>query len=395
MGWQTEMRAMEAAERRRQREAQKRQRELERRTKEQAKLSAIEQARLEVETYENRLEVLLSVHKEQGETWDWLALAATLAPVCPQRFSRHEFKLRQDLEVLAAKDPDTSQLQARDAEVEQARLRDEQEYQNALIIYGEEKVEWQKMNSLARRILAGEHKAYTEALSELNPFAEISDLGSSIHFAVHNAKLLECVLKINGRQAIPSEAKSLTVTGKVSVKPMPKARFQELYQDYVCACVLRVAREVFALLPVDTLLVTAMVSTLDPRTGQMAEQTVLSAAVPRVVMAQLDFDRLDPSDAIENFLHRGDLKVTRRSDATELATPSQRAILPIVSGVRAVVFESITPLTPEDLPRLSPEGMDFHDLITTVRRLKDELRTELEKLSPQPSLAAPPVNESL
>jgi len=373
MGWQASIRAMEAAERRRQREAQKRQRELERRAKEQAKLTAVEQARLEVETHENRLEVLLSVHKEQGETWDWLALAATPAPVCPQRFSRHEFKLRQDLEVLVAKDPDTSQLQTREAAVEQSRLRDEQEYQDALTTYGEEKVEWQKMSSLARRILAGEHKAYTETLSELSPFAEISDLGSSIHFTVHNAKLVECVLKINGRQAIPSEVKSLTVTGKVSIKSMPKARFHEIYQDYVCSCVLRVAREVFVLLPVESLLITASADTLDTRTGQTVEQPVLSAAIPRAVLTRLDFDRLDPSDAMENFLRRGDFKASRGSSE----------------------FNPITPLTPNDLPRPSPESMDFRDLITAVHRLRDELRTELERLTPQPSLVAPPADETL
>lgn len=47
------MRAMEAAARRQQRDAKKRQRELERQTKEAAKLSALEQARLEVETYDS------------------------------------------------------------------------------------------------------------------------------------------------------------------------------------------------------------------------------------------------------------------------------------------------------------------------------------------------------
>jgi hypothetical protein len=372
MSWQAEIRAAQAAERQRQREAQKRRRELERRAKEHAKLTAAEQARLEVETHENHLEVLLSVHKEQGQTWDWLALAATLAPVCPQQFPRHEFKLRQDLEVLAAKDTDTSQVQARDAAVEQARLRDEQDYQNALRSYGEEKAERQKMSSLARRILEGEPKAYTEALSELSPFAEISDLGSSIHFTVHNAKLLESVLKINGRQAIPSEVKALTATGKVSVKSMPKARFHEIYQDYVCSCVLRVAREVFALLPVESLLITASADILDPRTGQTVEQPVLSAAIPRAVLARLDFDRIDPSDAMENFLHRGDFKASRGS----------------------CEFNPITPLTVNELPRPSSESMDFRDLITTVRRLRDDLRTELERLDPQPSFVASPANGS-
>ena len=38
-------------------------------------------------------------------------------------------------------------------------------------------------------------------------------------------------------------------------KPMPKGLFHGIYLDYLCGCVLRVAREVFALLPVDTVLV--------------------------------------------------------------------------------------------------------------------------------------------
>ncbi len=67
MGWKAALRAIEAAEKRQQREAQKTKKELARRTKEQAKLSVLEQARLEVETHENLLEVLLSVHKEQGQ----------------------------------------------------------------------------------------------------------------------------------------------------------------------------------------------------------------------------------------------------------------------------------------------------------------------------------------
>ena len=85
MGWKGTLRAYEAAQRRQQRDAQKRQRELERQNKEQAKLSAIEQARLEVETYENRLEVLLSVHKEQGEIWEWIAICSFFASTLPER----------------------------------------------------------------------------------------------------------------------------------------------------------------------------------------------------------------------------------------------------------------------------------------------------------------------
>jgi hypothetical protein len=331
---------------------------------EQAKLTAAEQARLEVETDENQLEVLLSVHKQQGETWDWLAMKAALSPLCPQRSSHHEFRIRQQMELLA-------QQEDPDAVIKEARARDEQDYQEACRVYAKDLSEWEKMTSLARRILAGEHKAYIEVLVECSPFEEIGGLGSSLHFTVHTAKLLECQLKVNGRQAIPSEVKSLTATGKVSVKPMPKARFHEIYQDYVCACVLRVAREVLALLPADTILVTASPDELDPRTGQVVEQTVLSAAISRADVAHLDFDRLDPSDAMENFVHRGDFKASRKSG----------------------VFETITPLTPADLPPPAPERMDFCSLLTGVRRFRDDLRIETEGLRLQPTADEPATNQ--
>ena len=353
MGYKATVRAMEAAQRRQQRESQRRLRELERQAKEQAKLSAIEQARLEVETFDNQLEVLLSVHKEQGETWDWTAIAASLPPPCPQRNSYHEQKARQRAVVMPAEQREASQVL-----VEQARLQDQQEFQKALEVYSEQITQLDKLKKMAHRILAGEHKAYTEALVELNPFVEMSDLGSAIHFTVHTTKLAECVLKVNGRQAIPSEVKTLTSSGKVSVKPMPKGRFHEIYQDYLSGCVLRVTREIFALLPVDGLLITAAADILDPRTGQTIEQPVLSAFMPRDVVTRLDYDRLDPSDAMENFQHRGDFKASRKSET----------------------FQSITPLTPADISQASIEDMGFHDLLANIQKMREELKLKIAEL---------------
>ena len=133
MGYNATIRAMQAAERRQQRDAQRRLRELECQAKEQAKLSAVEQARLEVETFENRLEVLLSVHKEQGETWDWNAIAASLPPPCPQKNSRNEQRVKQRAAVWPAERRETSQVL-----IEQARLQDEEEFQRASQAHSEQ-----------------------------------------------------------------------------------------------------------------------------------------------------------------------------------------------------------------------------------------------------------------
>ncbi|HQH27567.1 MAG TPA: hypothetical protein PLP17_09250 [Oligoflexia bacterium] len=364
MGPKGLIRAREADERRRLRAAQRQQRELERRRKEQSKLSAIEQARLEVETYENRLELLLSVHKEQGPPWDWSALAAALPPPCPQKISYYESRAKQRAFVL----PPEQQLSA-EAMIQQSQAEDERLFQEALRTHAEETAEWEKLRNFARRILAGDHKAFIDALSEFSPLAELSDVGSLIHFTVETTKLIRCELKVNGTQAIPTEIKTLTASGKISVKPMPKTRFHEIYQDYVCGSMLRVTREVFAILPVDAVLITASADILDTRTGHTLEQPVLSAVMPRAIIASLDFDKLDPSDAMENFLHRGDFKASRKVGA----------------------FLPITPLTPADIPQPPIEEMGYADLLVCVRRLREELQAKLAALKaatvpePEPS----------
>ncbi|MEQ2005372.1 MAG: tellurite resistance TerB C-terminal domain-containing protein [Limisphaerales bacterium] len=208
-----------------------------------------------------------------------------------------------------------------------AKQGDEIKFSLLLRKFEPEFAEWQEQNTLARAVVAGERAAYVRVLQELTPAAELRELGSTIGFQIHSPKLLEVTVKVNGLQAIPNEVKSLTTSGKVSVKAMPKGRFHEIYQDYVCGCVLRIGREVFALLPVETVIVTATTDIFDSRTGCTAEQPILSVAMPRGVMKKLDFDRLDPSDAMENFLQRGDFKSSRKAGA----------------------FVPITPLTPTDL----------------------------------------------
>jgi hypothetical protein len=177
-------RAIVAAEKRFLREAKKRQRELERQAKVMAKLSALEQARLEVKTYENTLDVLLSIHKDQSSPWDWPTLASSLPPVSPRRQSHNELRARQRLAV-------SSSEQAA-AAVKKAQQKDEDEYQAAMEAHATEHAECVKLSDLARRIIKGESESYLEAIRELNPFTEISGIGSSLHFTVHNASVLEC-----------------------------------------------------------------------------------------------------------------------------------------------------------------------------------------------------------
>lgn len=355
MGRNDELRAMNTAQRHQERDAKKRQRELERQAKEMAKLSAIEQAKLEVETYDNSLDVLLSVHKEQAEDLNWFAISTSLPPVPPQRHDYNESKAHQRI-TIAPSQPDGEIL------IEQAKKQDEDEFQNAVAEYEIKHDEWSNLSRLARRIINGDTDAYITAIEQLSPFSELAVIGSSLNFKIHTPRLVEVELSTDGRKAIPTETKTLTAAGKVSVKPMPKARFVEIYQDYVCGCILRIARELFALLPVETVLLSASAEILDTATGKTAERPFLSVAIGHINIQSLNFDRLDPSDTIMSLPHRGELKTSRKTGD----------------------FECIVPLTIADLAQPDiPTTADFDTVVAATKRLRADLAALCSALNPE------------
>ena len=348
MSFASQSKRIEAARKRNERESVKRQKELERQTKERVKLSALEQAKLEVVTFENGMEVLLSIHKDGSALFDWMELLSALPPCVRARFET----ARLVAELSMVLNPAASNPEG----LARASAADDSAYAAALGAYEKELSQWATLQSLARRVLVREAKAYVEAVNTFSPFQELSVLGSSISLTVHSPALVECVLRVDGREAIPAEVKSLSASGKVTTKAMPKARFQEVYQDYVCGCVLRVGRELLALLPIQVMIVTATVPSVDAATGKDAEIAVLSVAMPRSTMEGLDFARLDPSDSMVNFTKRGDVSIARKGGD----------------------FVAIIPLTSADLADSVPGGKSLSDIRRRVHQLHAELAPKLK-----------------
>lgn len=66
---------------------------------------------------------------------------------------------------------------------------------------------------------------------------------------------------------------------------------------------LGVANEVLGLLPVNAGFVAASVDLLNPATGHVEEQPILSVAAPRETMRRLSLQSVSPSATLTNFPH--------------------------------------------------------------------------------------------
>lgn len=271
----------------------------------QEKLEALEAARLEVEEYNNHIELLLSVHKECSEEADWREMAEQDPPFVEGEIGPSEQEAREKAEnyspgffaKLFHKDDDKrEQLQQ---EIIEAGEEDQDLYD-----------EWEATKEVAERVLAGEPAAYKMAVETMAPFDDIVDLGSSFDFHFVDKNTVEIEFHVQSKDIVPGREKLLTKTGKVSSRKMGVKKYYGYYQDYVCSCVIRVARELFALLPIQHVVIHVDNTQLNSAIGHDEDVLILSVKIERSQFKNINFDRIDCSDAIEQFKPNLDFLLT-------------------------------------------------------------------------------------
>lgn len=314
MGWKGTIRSVGASYRAAERDSNRRHRELQKREKEYAKMQMLEQAAYDVDSYENHIGRLISLHKECGVGVNWQEVKAESAPSKPLSSSTLELK---GVAEEASYTPNfidrlfglekrkrakfTLNIQQAIAQDKKNNIKAEQEWSAA-------HDEWASDVALAERVLSGDPHAKGDVIKQLNPFSELTNLGSQLSFHIRDDGLIECNLSAHSSTVIPSEIKSLLTSGKLSVKKMPITKFNELFQDYVCSSALRIANELFSILPSEMVIVTVMDDVLNTSTGHLEKLPILSTAISRSTLSKLNLQIIDPSDSMSNFIHYMDFK---------------------------------------------------------------------------------------
>lgn len=250
-----------------------------------------------VKDYEALLEQIISVHQRSESVIDWEGVLAIEPPFHPpnpgpaaQEAQREYDSYTPGFFQRLLKSSGVRKLEELQRNIAEAEKRDAVAYE-----------EWRELNDLAKRVLEGDIDAYFEVIDEMKPFEDLLDYGSGFEVGTNDPHVLEVEFKVKSETVVPDYVVSLTKTGKLSEKQMTKTMYYDLVQDYVCSCMFRVARDLFALLPVERVIVHAVDEQLNTATGHIEEVTICSANLNREGIERLNFDRIDPSDALEAF----------------------------------------------------------------------------------------------
>jgi len=286
-------------------------------------MQELERASHEVELYENYIDRVTSFHKDLICSFDWLNLEKSVPPNPPVKDQERERNARYKLEHYTPSffgklfGADKRDIQDLNSRLVSAIEEDEAEYQTEVVKFQRAVEEIQETVEIARNINQGNLEYYKRAIQELGPFSEISELGSNIGFQFPSRQRVIADVNIHDEKVIPRKSKSLLKSGKVSEKEITATRYFELYQDHVCASVIRVARELFGLLPIEEALVTATGEFVNQATGRLDARPVVSVLFLRETCNRINFDLVDPSECLSNFKHNMSFRKTQGFQAVE------------------------------------------------------------------------------
>ena len=234
-------------------------------------VSAAGDAADQVAAYEQQLQMIRRVHETCSETIDWKKISEQPAPASRSvSFNASNDSFSEDLH-----------------DANNSKFDD----------YGD----WKKLHDLSGKILAGDIDSYLEVLAEVKPFEDLTEYGSDFEVGTDDPSSMTVEFNVKSEEVVPQETLALTSTGKLSRKALAKSTRNDIVQDYVCSCVIRIAREMFALLPVDRVLLNAKDSILNTATGHNEDVTLVSVIFDRARFMDTDFSRIDPSDLIEAY----------------------------------------------------------------------------------------------
>ena len=281
--------------------AQTKKAEITKKKEEQAKekASELEKSQLAVEEYENYIELIRSVHEECEEPVDWHSVYREAEPFAKGSIGEKEAQARKALDDYKPgffEKMNKSNVEKKKAElmkaVEEAKAEDNEAYEN-----------WEAMHEFAKGVLEGDIDSYLAVIAEAEPFEDLVEYGSDFEVGTDTPDCMTVEFNVKSNTVVPKTSISLTKTGKTSSKELTKTQYYDYVQDYVCSCSIRLAREIFALLPVSTVIVHAQDGVINTTTGHTDDHTILSVKFTRSGFDDINFEKIDPSDFVGVFEH--------------------------------------------------------------------------------------------
>jgi ribosomal 50S subunit-associated protein YjgA (DUF615 family) len=262
-----------------------------------------------VKTYNEYIRSLRTVNDVEVTTPDWHSFAAEPHPKLPVKEATHQLEAEYNLNAYVPKWIDYLTWQHRKKitdlsdRIAAARLEDDLVYNAKLKQFRNDVSDWKQVQSITKGMTERDPETYQYALDFFNPFAAILCAGLQIKCECYREHLI-VQIQLDAGKVIPAFTLSKTAKGKLLNTDMPANDYNQLLKDFVCGCVLRVARETLAILPVDFVIVNVDAQLMNKVQSSTAHRSILSVRYNRKDFVKQYVQKAMPVISIANIPHR-------------------------------------------------------------------------------------------
>lgn len=294
------------------------------------KQKKLESAMIEVDRYNDYIEALIVIHTQSSVVKDWGNIANSPEPQAPVRLSNNQKSAQNKLEAYKPNFIDRlfklQQLRVNtlNNNVSKAKKLDDEEYHRKSEEYKIEYAEWMKEKEFAQNIVTNNLFYFKQALIEQSGIQDLlNTLGYSIEYTVHNSNSVSVSLYINSEKVIPDYTKTLTATGKLSTRKLAKGKYNQLLFDHVSSCIIKIAKDVFGLLPINSILISVTDRIIIDESDHTEDKAIISVFIPKQTLRTIELSNIQPSESIKHFKHSIDYKKTKGFNVIQPLTYSQ------------------------------------------------------------------------
>lgn len=153
-----------------------------------------------------------------------------------------------------------------------------------------------------QQLRAGDDGTLMMVIKSQQTLARIHKLARGLGFTVDNG-LVHAILALHNQSIVPDFHLKYMPSGKLTEVKMPREKSLKLYRAYASSAVLKVASDLFRLVPVSNLVVTAIAPCSVADSEYDEDWPVLSANLMREPVMQMDMSHVEPVAALKAFQH--------------------------------------------------------------------------------------------
>jgi len=284
--------------------------------REQEKRQQREEAFESVNKYEDYIKKITSLHKECCKILDWSILARTEKPIKPiyvnvnaklalKRFKEFKPNFLEKIFPLLEK----RKKKILYNKIYEKRIKDKEIYKKKYLEFESKYKEWKELIEIANNVIIGNKKVYKKIIDKFTSFSKIDFLCESLEIKIDDIDYFDVYVKVYDEQIIPKKIYKLTQTGRLSIKEISVSKLNELYNEYVCSCIFRIVREIFAVLPIKIVYLHILKDILNTIIGKLEEKVIISVVFEREKLKDINFDLIYPPDSIKNFISNVNYKM--------------------------------------------------------------------------------------